>query len=86
MHKKRNGLTSAEVEASRKEHGPNSIPEAEPETFWQLFLEGFQDPMIRILCVIAVIMFGMYLVGESDWYHHRHPARQLCLGPHGRGQ
>ncbi len=68
MHKKRNGLTSAEVEASRKEHGPNSIPEAEPETFWQLFLEGFQDPMIRILCVIAVIMFGMYLVGESDWY------------------
>ena len=68
MHKKRNGLTSAEVEASRKEHGPNSIPEAEPETFWQLFLEGFQDPMIRILCVIAVIIFGMYLVGESDWY------------------
>ena len=68
MHKKRNGLTSAEVEASRKEHGPNSIPEAEPETFWQLFLEGFQDPMIRILCVIAVIMFGMCLVGESDWY------------------
>ena len=68
MHKKRNGLTSAEVEASRKEHGPNSIPEAEPETFWQLFLEGFQDPMIRILCVIAVIMSGMYLVGESDWY------------------
>lgn len=68
MHKKLNGLTAAEVEKSRKKHGANSIPEAEPETFWQLFLEGFQDPMIRILCVIAVIMFGMFLVGESDWY------------------
>ena len=68
MHKKLNGLTTAEVEESRKKHGANSIPEAEPETFWQLFLEGFQDPMIRILCVIAVIMFGMFLVGESDWY------------------
>lgn len=68
MHKKLNGLAAAEVEESRKKHGANSIPEAEPETFWQLFLEGFQDPMIRILCVIAVIMFGMFLVGESDWY------------------
>lgn len=68
MHKKLNGLTAAEVEESRKKHGANSIPETEPETFWQLFLEGFQDPMIRILCVIAVIMFGMFLVGESDWY------------------
>ena len=68
MHNKLNGLTAAEVEESRKKHGANSIPEAEPETFWQLFLEGFQDPMIRILCVIAVIMFGMFLVGESDWY------------------
>ena len=68
MHKKLNGLTAAEVEESRKKHGANSIPEAEQETFWQLFLEGFQDPMIRILCVIAVIMFGMFLVGESDWY------------------
>lgn len=68
MHKKLNGLTADEVEESRKKHGANSIPEAEPETFWQLFLEGFQDPMIRILCVIAVIMFGMFLVGESDWY------------------
>lgn len=68
MHKKLNGLTAAEVEESRKKHGANSIPEAEPETFWQMFLEGFQDPMIRILCVIAAIMFGMFLVGESDWY------------------
>ncbi len=68
MHKKFKGLSQAEVEDSRKKYGPNSIPEAEPETFWQQFMEGFQDPMIRILCVIAVIMLGMFALGQSDWY------------------
>nr|WP_300129409.1 calcium-translocating P-type ATPase, PMCA-type [uncultured Butyricicoccus sp.] len=68
MHKKFKGLSQAEVEESRKKYGANSIPEAEPETFWQQFLEGFQDPMIRILCVIAVIMLGMFALGQSDWY------------------
>jgi len=62
------GLTDAEVAASRQKHGANTIPEAEPETFWQQFLEGFSDPMIRILCVIAVIMFGMFLAGQTEWY------------------
>lgn len=68
MHKKFKGLSQTEVEDSRKKYGPNSIPEAEPETFWQQFMEGFQDPMIRILCVIAVIMLGMFALGQSDWY------------------
>ena len=68
MHKKLHGLTDAEVEASRKKHGSNMIPEAEPETFWQQFLEGFQDPMIRILCVIALIMLGMFFAGQTEWY------------------
>ncbi len=68
MHKKFKGLSQAEVEDSRKKYGANSIPEAEPETFWQQFMEGFQDPMIRILCVIAVIMLGMFALGQSDWY------------------
>ena len=68
MKKNFQGLTDAEVAASRQKHGANTIPEAEPETFWQQFLEGFSDPMIRILCVIAVIMFGMFLAGQTEWY------------------
>lgn len=68
MSKKYVGLTDAEVEESRKKHGSNLIKEAEPETFWQQFLEGFQDPMIRILCVIAVIMIVMFFCGQSNWY------------------
>ncbi len=68
MSKKFNGLTDKEVEESRKKHGSNQIKEAEPETFWQQFLAGFEDPMIRILCVIAVIMLVMFFLGQSEWY------------------
>lgn len=68
MDKKFIGLTDAQVEESRTKYGSNHIKEAEPETFLQLFLEGFQDPMIRILCVITVVMFVMYFLGHSEWY------------------
>lgn len=68
MSKKFNGLTDREVEESRKKYGSNQIKEAEPETFWQQFLAGFEDPMIRVLCVIAVIMLIMFFCGQSEWY------------------
>lgn len=68
MDRKLIGLTDSEVEASRKKYGSNQIKEPEPETFWKQFLEGFEDPMIRILCVIAVVMLAMFFMGHSDWY------------------
>ena len=68
MSKKFNGLTDQEVEESRKKYGSNQIKEAEPETFWQQFMAGFEDPMIRVLCVIAVIMLIMFFCGQSEWY------------------
>lgn len=68
MKKQYTGLTDAQVEESRKKYGSNQIKEAEPETFWQQFLAGFEDPMIKVLCVIAVIMMIMFFTGNSDWY------------------
>lgn len=68
MENKNLGLTQAQVEESRKKYGSNAIKEAEPVTFFQAFLEGFQDPMIRILCVIAVLMLVMFFFGQSHWY------------------
>lgn len=62
------GLTLEQVTESRKKYGTNIIPEAKPLTFMQQFIEGFQDPMIRILCVISAIMLIMYYFGYSDWY------------------
>jgi magnesium-transporting ATPase (P-type) len=60
-----NGLTSAEVEESKKAYGLNVIPEAEPTTFWDEFKETFSDPMIRILCFIAALMIGLFIVGDN---------------------
>jgi calcium-translocating P-type ATPase len=68
MDKKLIGLTDAQVEESRSKYGSNKIKEAEPESFWKQFLEGFEDPMIRVLCVITIIMFIMYFTGNGEWY------------------
>lgn len=62
------GLNDKEVEESRSKYGSNSIPDSEPTTFWKEFKETFNDPMIRILLVIAVIMIGMFFVGYAEIY------------------
>lgn len=59
----KNGLTSAQVEESRSKYGANIIVEAEPPTFWESFMEGFEDPMIRILCGISILMIGLFILG-----------------------
>lgn len=62
------GLNDKEVEESRSKYGSNSIPDSEPTTFWQEFKETFNDPMIRILLVIAIVMIGMFFVGYAEIY------------------
>ena len=51
------GLTDEEVNQSRLEHGSNVLTPAEREPWWRLFLEKFEDPVIRILLVAVVISF-----------------------------
>lgn len=62
------GLSGNEVEESRKRYGNNTIPDSEPTTFWDEFKETFNDPMIRILLVIVVIMLIMYSMGHAQIY------------------
>lgn len=57
------GLTSSQVEDSRAKNGSNVIVEAEPPTFWEAFMEGFGDPMIKILCGISVLMIVLFVLG-----------------------
>ena len=61
------GLTEKEVEKSRQDYGSNVIPESEPTTFWQEFKETFNDPMIRILLAIAVLMIVMFFFGYAEF-------------------
>lgn len=62
------GLTDREVAESRKQYGSNLIPDSEPTTFWAEFKETFNDPMIRILLVIAALMIGICFFGYAEIY------------------
>lgn len=61
------GLNKDQIEQSRKLHGDNIIHEAEPETFWDKFKSAFDDPMIKLLLVIAAIMVVMAVMGYAEF-------------------
>ncbi len=60
------GLTTEEVEKSRAKHGKNVLKPPEREPWWQLYLEKFEDPIIEILCIAAVIAIAVGVV-EGDY-------------------
>ena len=62
------GLTDLQVAESKEKHGTNIIPDSEPTTFFDEFKETFNDPMIRILLAIVVIMLIMYFMGHAEIY------------------
>ena len=64
------GLNKDQVEQSRKLHGDNIIHEAEQETFWDKFKGAFDDPMIKLLLVIAAIMAIMAVMGYAVWRNY----------------
>ncbi len=53
------GLTSAEVEELRAQHGPNSLPEPKPTGPLLIFFRQFLSPFIYILLVAAVVSFWL---------------------------
>lgn len=59
------GLTALEVEENRKKFGANILTPAERDPWWKLLLEKFDDPIIRILMIAAVIAIGVgFINGE----------------------
>ncbi len=56
------GLTSKEVEENRLKYGKNILKPPEREPWWKLFLEKFEDPVIEILCIAAVIAIAVGVV------------------------
>lgn len=54
MKEKKHGLTAIEVEASRARHGENVLTPPRRPSMWKLYLEKYEDPMVRILLVAAV--------------------------------
>ncbi len=57
----RNGLTSEQVEHSRREHGDNTLTPPKKEPVWKLFFEKFQDPIIKILLLTLALSVAVSL-------------------------
>ncbi|MFX0135523.1 MAG: calcium-translocating P-type ATPase, PMCA-type [Candidatus Hodarchaeota archaeon] len=62
------GLSSKEVEESRKLHGSNELTPPERETFWDKFIGNFKDPIILILVIALVITIVLMAFGHAKWY------------------
>ena len=60
--KKITGLTNAQVEESRKKYGSNIVTPSKRVSLWRLFFEKFDDPIIKILLVAAVVSLGISFV------------------------
>lgn len=60
------GLTAREVEESRAKYGTNELTPPVRPSMWRLYLEKFQDPVIRILLVAALLSFIVAFV-EQDF-------------------
>jgi Ca2+-transporting ATPase len=53
------GLTTAQVVESRARHGANVLTPPERDPWWKLYLEKFDDPVIRILIIAGLLSFGV---------------------------
>ena len=53
------GLTSKEVEESRTKYGSNVLTPPTKSSLWHLFIEHFNDPIIKILLVACVLSVGI---------------------------
>lgn len=56
------GLTSEQVLINRQTYGSNTLTPPERDPWWQLFLEKFADPVIRILMIAAAIAIAVGII------------------------
>lgn len=57
------GLSTSEAFKRLHEHGPNELPQSEPDPLWQKFLAQLKEPMILLLLASAV---ASVIVGNKD--------------------
>ena len=53
------GLTSEQVEASRRQYGRNLLTPPKRPSIWRLYAEKYKDPIIRILLIAALFSLGI---------------------------
>lgn len=60
------GYSDEQVNAARAKFGPNELPAEEGKQLWQLILEQFDDLLVKILLLAAIISFILALFEEED--------------------
>ncbi|XP_051013858.1 sarcoplasmic/endoplasmic reticulum calcium ATPase 3-like [Acomys russatus] len=51
------GLSQEQVADARERYGPNELPTEEGKSLWELVLEQFEDLLVRILLLAALVSF-----------------------------
>jgi len=60
------GLTDEQIAEGLAKYGPNELPSEEGKPLWRLVLDQFEDLLVRILLLAAIISFVLALFEESD--------------------
>ena len=66
-------LTSAEVDENRAKYGRNEVAPPERDPWWKMYLETFEDPIIRLLLIaigLSMLITGYkyFTEGHLEWY------------------
>ncbi|CAG0918999.1 unnamed protein product [Notodromas monacha] len=60
------GLTESQVTSYQEKYGFNEMPTEEGKQLWQLILEQFDDLLVKILLLAAIISFVLALFEDHD--------------------
>lgn len=60
------GLTADQVKRNQEKYGLNEMPAEEGKSIWQLVLEQFDDLLVKILLLAAIISFVLALFEEHE--------------------
>jgi len=60
------GLSGRQVDDNRKKYGPNELPAEEGKSLWELVLEQFDDLLVKILLLAAIISFVLAFFEDDD--------------------
>uniref|UniRef100_A0A286Y5E1 Calcium-transporting ATPase n=1 Tax=Cavia porcellus TaxID=10141 RepID=A0A286Y5E1_CAVPO len=60
------GLSPEQVTSARERHGPNELPTEEGKSLWELVLEQFDNLLVRILLLAALVSFVLAWFEEGE--------------------
>jgi len=60
------GLDDGQVKSNQEKYGPNELPAEQGKSLWELVLEQFDDLLVKILLLAAIISFILAWFEESE--------------------